>query len=71
MNAPETKVAVESQLLVTRDASGVATLTLNRPQRRNALTHRMMLELEDAFVGVGNDAACRALVLRGAGGQSR
>jgi len=47
---------------------GVASLTLNRPQRRNALTHRMMLELEDAFVGIGNDATCRVLVLRGAGG---
>jgi isohexenylglutaconyl-CoA hydratase len=46
----------------------VTLLTLNRPQRRNALTHRMMLELEDAFVGVGKDAGCRVLVLRGAGG---
>lgn len=46
----------------------VAWLTFNRPQRRNALTHRMMLELEDAFGRVRGDAACRALVLRGAGG---
>jgi len=51
------------------DRQGAVTfLTLNRPQRRNALTHRMMLELEDAFVGIGNDATCRVLVLRGAGG---
>ena len=51
------------------DRQGAVTfMTLNRPQRRNALTHRMMLELEDAFVGIGNDAACRVLVLRGAGG---
>jgi isohexenylglutaconyl-CoA hydratase len=46
----------------------VTSLTLNRPQRRNALTHRMMLELEDAFTGIGRDANCRVLVLRGAGG---
>lgn len=46
----------------------VTSLTLNRPQRRNALTHRMMLELEDAFVGIGRDGNCRVLVLRGAGG---
>lgn len=46
----------------------VTLLTLNRPQRRNALTHRMMLELEDAFVDIGRDATCRVLVLRGAGG---
>jgi isohexenylglutaconyl-CoA hydratase len=46
----------------------VARLTLNRPDRRNALTHAMMLELEDAFAKVRGDFACRVLVLRGAGG---
>jgi isohexenylglutaconyl-CoA hydratase len=46
----------------------VARLTLNRPDRRNALTHAMMLELEDAFGRVRDDASCRVLVLRGAGG---
>jgi len=46
----------------------VVSLTLNRPQRRNALTHQMMLELENVFVSIGRDASCRVLVLRGAGG---
>jgi isohexenylglutaconyl-CoA hydratase len=46
----------------------VARLTLNRPDRRNALTHAMMLELEDAFGRIRDDQTCRALVLRGAGG---
>ena len=46
----------------------VAWLTFNRPERRNALTHGMMLELEDAFGRIRDDAACRVLVLRGAGG---
>ncbi len=46
----------------------VARLTLQRPERRNALTHVMMLELEDAFGRVRDDGSCRALVLRGAGG---
>jgi isohexenylglutaconyl-CoA hydratase len=46
----------------------VARLTLNRPERRNALTHAMMLELEDAFAKVRDDAGCRVLVLRGSGG---
>ncbi len=36
--------------LERRDA--VAWLTLNRPERRNALTHGMMLELEDAFAKI-------------------
>src|SRR5215472_1921721 len=46
----------------------IARLTLNRPERRNALTHAMMLELEDAFARLRDDASCRVLVLRGAGG---
>ena len=46
----------------------MARLLLNRPERRNALTHDMMLELEDAFGRVRDDPDCRVLVLRGAGG---
>jgi isohexenylglutaconyl-CoA hydratase len=56
------------EFLAIARQGAVTSLTLNRPQRRNALTHRMMLELEDAFVGIGRDADCRVLVLRGAGG---
>jgi len=46
----------------------VARLTLNRPERRNALNQAMMIELADAFERVRDDATCRVLVLRGAGG---
>src|SRR5689334_19710528 len=54
---------------ITRARDGaVARLTLSRPDRRNALTHAMMLELEDAFATLRDDKSCRALVLRGAGG---
>jgi isohexenylglutaconyl-CoA hydratase len=56
------------EFLAIERQGAVTYLTLNRPQRRNALTHRMMLELEDAFISVGKDAGCRVLVLRGAGG---
>ncbi len=56
-----------ANITLTRDGA-VARLTFNRPDRRNALTHAMMLELEDAFVKLRDDASCRVLVLRGAGG---
>jgi isohexenylglutaconyl-CoA hydratase len=56
-----------ANITLTREGA-VARLTLNRPERRNALTQPMMLELEDAFRRVGSDTACRVLVLRGAGG---
>ncbi len=56
-----------AHILLAREGA-IARLTLNRPERRNALTHAMMLELEDAFGRVRDDPACRVLVLRGAGG---
>jgi len=43
-------------------------LTLNRPERRNAITFQMMRELTDAFRRVGADPSIRVLVLAGAGG---
>lgn len=46
----------------------VARLVLHRPDRRNALTHAMMLELEDAFTLLRDDGDCRVVILRGAGG---
>ena len=56
-----------ANITLARDGA-VARLTLSRPDRRNALTHAMMLELADAFAQVRDDLACRVLVLRGAGG---
>lgn len=48
--------------------SGVATLTLDRPEVRNALTPELIAELVGAIEQVGDNAAVRAVVLRGAGG---
>ncbi len=56
-----------STLLVeTRDQ--VQWLTLNRPERRNALDREIMAALKDAIVKGGGDPAVRALVISGAGG---
>ncbi len=46
---------------------GVATLTLNRPQRLNALNRQMFGELDQAFDQVAADSAARVLVITGAG----
>lgn len=46
----------------------VLRVTLNRPDRRNALTFRMMRELTAAFRAVAADDAVRVLLLAGAGG---
>ena len=46
---------------------GVATITLNRPQRLNALSRQMFRELDEAFDEVATDPAARVLVITGAG----
>jgi enoyl-CoA hydratase/carnithine racemase len=67
MNAPEPKVAVEPYLLESRDAAGVVTLTLNRPQQFNALSVEMMAALQAALDTVAADPSARVVVLAGAG----
>lgn len=49
------------------DARGVATLTLNRPARRNALDAALIAALDAAAARLGADAGVRAVVLTGAG----
>jgi 2-(1,2-epoxy-1,2-dihydrophenyl)acetyl-CoA isomerase len=53
--------------VLTACANGVATLTLNRPDARNALDLAMREELEAALAAMSTDVAVRVLVLRGAG----
>ena len=48
-------------------SDGVATVTLNRPEQRNALSNTLLAELVDAMETVRDDPAVRAVVLTGAG----
>lgn len=51
------------------DASaGVATITLNRPERKNPLTFESYAELRDLFRGLGYSDDIHAVIVRGAGG---
>lgn len=67
MNAPDPKVATEPYLLESRDASGVVTLTMNRPAQFNALSVEMLTALQDAFDALATDGSARVVVLAGAG----
>jgi methylglutaconyl-CoA hydratase len=54
--------------LITRENRGpVAVLTLNRPERRNALSRALLAQIRDAVDGLGVDLGVRAVVLTGAG----
>lgn len=56
-----------SQLIETVE-DGVATLTMNRPEARNALTAEMLAGLSEAAVRLAADPKVRVVVLTGAGG---
>lgn len=46
----------------------MATVLLNRPDKRNAVTLGMWRELEQAFISLERDERLRCIVVRGAGG---
>ena len=48
-------------------ATGVATITLNRPDRLNALTFEVYAELRDTFAALDTEEGVRAILLTGAG----
>ena len=48
-------------------ATGVVTITLNRPERLNALTFAVYRELTDTFGRMRNDASVRVVVITGSG----
>lgn len=47
--------------------TGVATVTLNRPERLNALTFEVYRELREVFLALDTEPGVRAVVLTGAG----
>jgi len=56
-----------STLIDLQLGAGIATLTLNRPDKRNAMSDAMRSEFTEALERVAADKAIRALVLTGAG----
>lgn len=56
-----------TSFLFERSDSGVATITLNRPERLNALTFEVYRELTDTFAALRNEADVRVVVITGAG----
>jgi 2-(1,2-epoxy-1,2-dihydrophenyl)acetyl-CoA isomerase len=60
-------MSTETRAILTACADGVATLTLNRPEARNALDMAMRRDLEAALTRLDQDPDVRVLVVRGAG----
>ena len=58
---------METDLLSTLDSSGILTLTMNRPEKRNALSKALERLLLQATRDAAIDPAVRVLILTGAG----
>ena len=58
-------MAYETLLVEVRD--GVAVVTINRPDKLNALSDLTMAELDRAFAALGGDHAVRGVILTGSG----
>jgi enoyl-CoA hydratase/carnithine racemase len=67
MNAPEARAVTEPYVLNERNARGVVTLTLNRPQQFNALSEEMMGALQAELDTVARDDAARVVVIAARG----
>ncbi|MGE0094820.1 MAG: enoyl-CoA hydratase/isomerase family protein [Alphaproteobacteria bacterium] len=59
-----------TELVQVSRADGVATVTLNRPDKLNALNKAMWQGVGAAFRELGRDEAVRCVVLTGAGGKA-
>ncbi|MBB6142736.1 methylglutaconyl-CoA hydratase [Silvibacterium bohemicum] len=56
-----------SATLEIRSENGVVTITMNRPEKRNALNPAMIEDLTGAFLAAANDPSCGVIILTGAG----
>ncbi|MDO8670567.1 MAG: enoyl-CoA hydratase/isomerase family protein [Dehalococcoidia bacterium] len=59
----------EDSVLVSKE-DGICTVTINRPEKRNAFTPAMMRHLADLVRSIGDDRETRVVVLRGASRQA-
>ena len=57
----------EQSVLLRESADGIATLTLNRPRQRNALSMALMIELNAALADIADNADIKVVVIRGNG----
>src|SRR5947209_20395877 len=59
--------ATDLHLVLVREEGAAARVTLNRPEKRNALSLELMEELIAALRALGADPQVRSIVIEGAG----
>ena len=63
----ERPAAPAEELLTRSDSAGIATLTMNRPDKFNALSVELLDALLSEFQAIGEDRSVRVVVLAAAG----
>src|SRR5947209_381707 len=58
-----TATPIQVPLLEVEHDAGVVRLTLNRPEKRNALSRELLRQLEEALDAIALDRAARVVVL--------
>ena len=58
----------DQEQMIESHEGGITTLTLNRPEARNAMTGEMIQSLLEALPRLAQDSQVRCIVLTGAGG---
>ena len=53
-----------AQILLREDQGGVATLTINRPAARNALSMEFLNSLQSELDAISSDASVKVLILK-------
>lgn len=61
---------MSENILLEKSVAGLALITLNRPEVRNALDPQTWAELRAAFADIKKDPQVRAVILTGAGGKA-
>lgn len=67
MSQPDWKVAGQFEDIIYEKAEGIARVTINRPEVRNAFRPLTVKEMQRAFEDARDDAEIGVVVLRGAG----
>ncbi|MDH5736772.1 MAG: enoyl-CoA hydratase/isomerase family protein [Gammaproteobacteria bacterium] len=57
-----------SELILYEVKNHIATVTINRPQKKNAMTYAMLMEFLDVMKQAGEDEESRVIILTGTGG---
>lgn len=63
-------IALQTTKILARVEDGVGWLTINQPERRNAVSLEMWHGISDAATAFEHDDAVRAVVIHGAGGKA-